>query len=68
MDTHTKIHPITLPPKALIIADFVNCIVIQEADGLLGSAAWIGNQDWQSVLRDLETLGTKIDLSASIFR
>jgi len=52
----------------LLTATTTLSAVIQEADGLLGSAAWIGNQDWQSVLRDLETLGTKIDLSASIFR
>jgi hypothetical protein len=42
--------------------------VVENADRLLGSASWLGDQDWPSILRTVEDIGAKLDSSASRLR
>jgi len=42
--------------------------VVENADRLLGSATWLGDQDWPSILQTVEDIGLKLDVSASKLR
>lgn len=63
----------SLPLAADSQHDFIQATVdladvVENADKLLGSASWLGDQDWSLILKTVEDISSKLDSSASKLR